>query len=305
MVAVVDAYNDPKAESDLAVYRSQLGLPPCTTASGCFRKVNQTGGTQYPVKNNTGWGYEISLDLDMVSAVCPNCHILLVEATTSRSTNLAIAVNTAASLGANAISNSYGTGDTKSVMSENGDYDHPGVAVVVATGDSGYKGGVHFPATSPFVTAVGGTTLTPASDTRGWSETAWAGSSSGCSLYEAKPAWQTDRGCAGRTDADVSAVADPQTGVLVYDTSFKHRHHHHAWFIFGGTSVASPIVASVYALAGNEAALSAASRTYTDASSLYDVVSGSTGTCGSYLCNAGPGYDGPTGNGTPDGTNAF
>jgi subtilase family serine protease len=266
--------------------------------------VNQTGGTQYPAPNYAGWGYEISIDLDMVSAVCPNCHILLVEATNARSTNLAIAVNTAASLGANAISNSYGARDTKGVMSENADYDHPGVAVVAATGDSGYRGGVDFPATSPFVTAVGGTTLTRASDTRGWSETAWTGSSSGCSLYEAKPAWQTDRGCAQRTDADVSAVADPQTGVLIYDSSFKHRHKY-SWYVFGGTSVASPIVASVYALVGNEAALTGASRTYTDASSLYDVVSGSTGTCGSYLCNAGPGYDGPTGNGTPNGTNAF
>jgi subtilase family serine protease len=301
LVAVVDAFNDPTAESDLAVYRSQFGLPPCTTANGCFRKVNQTGGTSYPVQK-VGWGQEISLDLDMVSAVCPHCHILLVEATNARSTNLATAVNMASSLGANAISNSYGTKDSRHTVREDGDYDHPGVAVTAASGDSGY--GVNFPASSPFVTAVGGTTLSRSSDARGWFETAWSGSGSGCSRYESKPAWQTDRGCAGRTVVDVSAVGDPQTGVAVYDTDYK-RGSNHGWSVFGGTSVASPIVASVYALAGNEGGLAGASRTYADTSALYDVVSGSTGNCGSYLCNARPGYDGPTGNGTPNGTNAF
>ena len=263
----------------------------------------QDGSTNYP-STSTSWSEEISLDLDMVSAACPGCHILLVEATNAKSTNLAAAANRAASLGANAISNSYGAKDTKRATSENADYDHPGVAVVVATGDSGYKRGVHFPATSPFVTAVGGTTLTRAANTRGWSETAWAGSSSGCSRYEAKPTWQTDKGCDMRTDADVAAVADPHTGVAVYDTYFK-RGRLRGWWVFGGTSVSSPIIASVYSLAGNEAALTGGSRTYTNASSLYDVVSGNTGDCGSYLCNARPGYDGPTGNGTPDGTNAF
>jgi subtilase family serine protease len=301
LVAVVDAYNDPTAESDLAVYRSQFGLPPCTTANGCFRKVNQTGGTSYPVPK-VGWGQEISLDLDMVSAVCPHCHILLVEATNARSTNLATAVNTASSLGANAISNSYGTKDSKRLLREDGDYDHPGIAVTAASGDNGY--GVNFPASSPFVTAVGGTTLSRASDARGWFETAWSGSGSGCSRFETKPVWQTDRGCTGRTVVDVSAVADPDTGVAVYDTYYK-RGSNHGWTVFGGTSVASPLVVSVYALAGNEAALTGASRTYTDASALYDVVAGSTGNCGSYLCNARPGYDGPTGNGTPNGTDAF
>ena len=116
-VAIVDAYNDPTAESDLAVYRSQYGLPPCTTANGCFRKVNQNGGTNYP-RTNGGWAQEISLDLDMVSAICPNCHILLVEASSNSFVNLGTAVNTAASLGAKAISNSYGgsefSGETSS-----------------------------------------------------------------------------------------------------------------------------------------------------------------------------------------------
>src|ERR1039457_2253182 len=183
-VAIVDAYDDPYAESELATYRSQFGLPPCTTANGCFRKVNQSGGMSYPVPK-VGWSQEISLDLDMVSALCPNCHLLLVEATNARSTSLANAVNTAASLGADAISNSYGTKDNRRTLREDGDYDHPGIATTVASGDSGY--GVNFPASSPFVTAVGGTTLRRASGTRGWSETAWNGSGSGCSRYETKP----------------------------------------------------------------------------------------------------------------------
>lgn len=301
-VAIVDAYDDPNAASDLSVYRSQFGLSPCTTANGCFKKVNQSGGTKYP-RANGGWAQEISLDLDMVSAICPNCHILLVEASSSSLTNLGTAVNTAAKLGANEISNSYGGGESSSDTSyDTSYYNHPGIAITVSSGDSGY--GVQYPAASQYVTAVGGTSLTHASNTRGWSETTWSGAGSGCSAYDPKPNWQTDAGCSKRTVADVSAVADPNTGVSVYD-SYSYQGQS-GWLVFGGTSVASPIIASVYALAGNASAVTYGSYPYSHASSLNDVTSGSNGSCGgTYLCTAGTGYDGPTGNGTPNGTGGF
>ncbi len=246
-VAIVDAYDDPNAESDLGTYRSQFGLSACTTANGCFRKVNQTGGTHYP-RGNKSWAQEISLDLDMVSAICPNCHILLVEATTNSFSNLAAAVDEAAALGANEISNSYGGSEYSNEVTDQSHYNHPGIAITVSSGDSGY--GVQFPAASRYVTAVGGTTLNKASNSRGWSETVWSGAGSGCSAYITKPTWQTDSGCSRRTVADVAADADPNTGVSVYDT-----YHETGWLVFGGTSVASPIIASVYALAGNAAAV--------------------------------------------------
>jgi len=301
LVAIVDAFDDPTAEADLAVYRNQYGLPPCTTANGCFRKVDQYGGTRYP-RVNASWAQEISLDLDMVSAVCSNCKILLVEATNSLLANLGTAVDTAARLGATAISNSYGGSEYSREVSDQSHYNHPGVAVTASSGDNGY--GVEFPAASRYVTAVGGTSLQPAGTARGWSETAWNGAGSGCSAYITKPSWQTDTGCSRRTVADVSAVADPATGVAVYDsTSYLGAK---GWMVFGGTSVAAPIVASVYALAGNAGALPYAAAPYGHTGSLFDVTAGSNGSCGgSYLCTAGSGFDGPTGLGTPNGTGAF
>jgi subtilase family serine protease len=300
-VAIVDAYDDPTAELDLGVYRAQFGLSACTTANGCFRKVDQNGGTNYP-RANGGWAQEISLDLDMVSAVCPNCHILLVEATSNSFANLATAVDQAAILGAKAISNSYGGGEYSNEVNDQSHYNHPGVAITVSSGDGGY--GVEFPAASQYVTAVGGTHLTNDGSARGWSESVWSGAGSGCSKYIAKPLWQTDCGGGHRTVADVAAVADPNTGVAVYDST---RYQGIAgWMVFGGTSVASPIIASVYALAGNAASVSYGSYPYSHTGSLFDVTSGSNGSCGgSYLCTARAGYDGPTGLGTPNGTGAF
>lgn len=298
-VAIVDAYNDPNAESDLAVYRSQFGLPACTTANGCFRKVNQSGGTSYP-RGNTGWAEEISLDLDMASAICPNCHILLVEASSSSFTNLGTAVNTAVRLGASTVSNSYGGSESSGESSYASYYNHPGVVITASAGDSGY--GVEVPAAYNTVVSVGGTSLSRSSNSRGWSESAWNGTGSGCSAYISKPSWQSDNGCSNRTVADVSAIADPNTGVSVYDTYGNVG----GWLVFGGTSVASPIIASVYALAGNASSINAASSLYSDPSGLFDVTSGSNGSCSvSYLCNSGPGYDGPTGLGTPNGVGAF
>ena len=300
-VAVVDAYDDPTAEADLQVYRAQYGLPTCDSANGCFTKVAQDGSTNYP-SPDPGWSTEISLDLDMVSAICPNCHILLVEANDSSMTNLGTAVDEAVTLGAKYVSNSYGgTEDPSEVTSDSSYYNHPGVAVTASSGDSGY--GVEYPAASQYVTAVGGTTLTQDSSVpRGWDETAWYGAGSGCSAYEAKPSWQKDTGCANRAVADVSAEADPNTGVAVYDS-----YSGGGWGVWGGTSVASPIIASTFALAGSPVAGSyPSSYPYADTSALNDVTSGSNGTCTpSYLCTAGVGYDGPTGFGTPDGVAAF
>lgn len=290
------------------MYRSEFGLPACTTANGCFRKVNQTGGTSYPT-TDAGWAQEISLDLDMVSAICPNCKILLVEANSSNFSDLGTAINEAAQLGANAISNSYGGSEYSSETADEASYlNHPGIAITVSAGDSGY--GVQFPASSQYVTAVGGTTLTKASNARGWSETVWggflSGTGSGCSAYITKPSWQTDTGCSRRTVADVAAVADPNTGVAVYDSTPYQGSS--GWLVFGGTSVASPIIASVYALAGNAGSVTYGSYPYSHASSLYDVTSGSNSIFGcspAYLCTGEPGYDGPTGEGTPNGTGAF
>ena len=300
-VAIVDAYDDGNAESDLAVYRSQFGLPACTTANGCFRKVNQSGGTSYP-RGDAGWAEEISLDLDMASAICPNCKILLVEASSNSFANLSAAVNYAASVnGVVAISNSYGGSEFSGETSSESAYDHPGIAVTVSSGDNGY--GVEFPAASQFVTAVGGTSLKKASNSRGWTETVWSGAGSGCSKYIQKPTWQKDSGCSNRTVADVSAVADPNTGVAVYDT---YRLRRGGWLVFGGTSVASPIIAGVYALAGNTSSINYGSYPYGHTSGLFDITSGSNGSCGgSYLCTAGTGFDGPTGLGTPNGFGSF
>ncbi|WP_319660968.1 carboxypeptidase regulatory-like domain-containing protein [Streptomyces sp. MI02-7b] len=310
-VAVVAAYDDPTAEQDLAVYRQQYGLPACTTDNGCFRKVDQRGGSDYP-QPDPEWAGEISLDLDMVSAVAPSARILLVEADSADRESLGAAVDQAVALGAKFVSNSYGSyydsypgGGEDPAETTDTHYDHPGVAMVVASGDLNY--GVPYPAASPYVTSVGGTSLArDPSAPRGWSESVWSngndGTGSGCSAYQAKPAFQKDTGCPRRTVADVSAVADPATGVAVYQTYGQS-----GWQVYGGTSAATPIIAGVYAAAGTPAADSYPnSYPYAADSGLNDVTSGSNGECDpSYLCTAGPGYDGPTGLGTPRGLGAF
>ena len=301
-VAIIDAYDDPNAEADLTTYRAQYALPACTTANGCFKKINQNGATSPLPVADYGWAGEISLDVDMVSAICPSCHILLVEATTSSFTDLGASVNTAVAQGAKYVSNSYGGSEfTGESNLDSSYYRHPGVAVTASTGDNGY--GTSYPATSPYVTAVGGTSLTAASTPRGWTETAWNGAGSGCSATEPKPAFQTAAtGCTTRANADVSAVADPNTGVAVYQTYGAN-----GWSIYGGTSVSSPIIASVYALAGTPGAADIpAAYPYTHTSNLNDITSGTNGTCSPAVeCTATTGWDGPTGLGTPNGTAAF
>jgi len=300
-IAIVDAYDDPTAENDLGVYRAQYALSACTTANGCFKKVNQNGVQgSYPAVDS-GWAQEISLDVDMVSAICPNCHILLVEGTTASFVNLGTAVNTAVSMGANAVSNSYGGSEISGYESY---YNHPGHAIVASSGDSGT--GTQSPASYGTVTAVGGTNLVRDSSTRGWAEVAWSSAGSGCSGFVAKPAWQSGSlyQCPNRSEADVSAVADPNSGVAVYDSTPHNGAS--GWLVFGGTSVASPIIGAVYGLAGNSTAINDASFAYSHTSSLNDITSGSNGTCTYYyICHAGVGYDGPTGLGTPIGPGAF
>ncbi len=299
LIAIVDAFGYPNAESDLAVYRAKFGLPACTTANGCFKKVNQSGVQGNYPRTDTGWSQETALDLDMASAMCPNCSLLLVEANNNSYLNLALAVNRAAAMGAHVISNSYG-GAESGTSSYEPYYSYPGIAVTVSSGDSGY--GVEFPASSPHVTAVGGTSLLHSSTAlRGWSETAWSGTGSGCSSVYPKPSWQMDSGCFKRAVADVSAVADPNTGVAVYGPASRTRS---AWMVFGGTSVGAPLIAGLYGVNGT--AVTYGSEPYFHMSALYDVTSGSNGSCGgSYLCTTLPGYDGPTGLGTPDGMTAF
>jgi subtilase family serine protease len=296
-VAVIDAYNDPDAVSNVATYRSAWGLPACNTATeaGCLTVTNQKGKTS-PLPTNagdTGWATEESLDVDMVSAICPKCHIYLVEANSPSVADLGTAVNAAVKvLGAHFVSNSYGTSESSSETTwDTKYYKHPGVAVTASAGDSGK--GVSYPAASQYVTSVGGTDLTKAAGTsRGWKETAWSGSGYGCSAFEPEPSWQKayKTGCtAKRSDNDVAADADPATGVAIYDT-----YDQGGWLEVGGTSVSSPLVASVYALAGTPTAGSyPASYPYAHPSGLFDLSPTSN-----------PYYQ-PVGLGSPDGTSSF
>lgn len=302
-VAVVDAFDHPNAESDLAAYRSMYNLPPCTTTDGCFRKVNQRAGPQLPTAD-AGWAQEASLDMDMVSAGCPGCHILLVEADSSSFDDLGAAVDAAAALGADAISNSYGAAEFSNEAAYLASYyDHPGVAVTVSSGDDGY--GTQYPSSGPSVIAVGGTTLTQDGASGTWSEVAWQHGGSGCSSVEGKPAWQRDTGCPMRTEADLAAVADPATGVAVYD-SIPGPDGHVGWQVMGGTSAAAPLVAAAYASAGRPTTDYPGMLPYSAPTGLYDPAAGGNGTCAvTYLCTGGPGYDAPTGNGTLRGIRAI
>jgi subtilase family serine protease len=237
----VDAYDDPAAESDLAAYRAAYGLPECTSSNGCFQKVNQEGATgSYPAAD-LNWDAEISLDLDMVSAACPTCKIALVEANSNSLDDLGAGVDTAAALGATAISNSYYAAEYSGETAEDAHYNHPGIAITVSAGDAPQA---FYPATSPDVTSVGGTSL--AGNIGSWSESAWTYTGQGCSLYESKPDWQGNNACKGKRSAvDVAAVADPQTGVSIYDSTAG------GWLVAGGTSIGAPLLAAAYALSGN------------------------------------------------------
>ncbi|MET8631006.1 S53 family peptidase [Kitasatospora sp. NPDC004669] len=306
-VAIVSAFDDRTAESDLAVYRAQFHLPPCTTANGCFRKINQNGGTTPPPTTDAGWVSETSLDLDAVSAVCPDCpdcHILLVEADDNNFLNLFPAVAQAVTQNSKFVSMSWGASEFPAQTGLDSFFNLPGTAFVAGSGDSGYPD-ILYPAASQYVVAAGGTSLHRDRHLvpllrRGWSESAWIHGGSGCSRFEPKPPWQHDPGCANRTVADLSAVADEATGIAIYATDPNTGP---SWQVAGGTSVSAPLIAGMYAVAGTPGPNDFPnSYPYARPRAFNDIVTGSTGSCGgSYLCTALPGYDGPTGIGTPHG----
>jgi hypothetical protein len=387
-IALVDAYNDPSAEADLATYSKEFGIPECTAASGCFKQVNQKGESGNPpfprstaeleawrkgskvereeAAEAIGWAVEISLDIETARAVCQNCHIALVEADSPTYANLETAENAAAALGANEVSNSWaGPECSGGCIGDSPAFDHPGVVIAAAAGDNGYLNWLEkdrsayadFPASSPQVVAVGGTRLKLGPEGEWSGETVWndggesggvkdghGAGGGGCSVqFEAQP-WQQDVadwssvGCGDkRAVADVSADADPYTGVAVYDSGPGREceavHEVH-WCTYGGTSVATPLIAATFAVAGGADGVEYPARTlYENAAkssgSLHDVTEGSNGECltpfdeetglpsctsseegktscaSEAICLARTGYDGPTGVGTPDGASAF
>jgi hypothetical protein len=308
-VAVSIAFHTPHLARFLAVYRRQFGLPPCSLASGCFRVVNQRGRSSplAPPGVGTGWDLEATLDVSMISAACPHCRILVVEADDDSTASLARTDVTAARLGAQVISNSYGTRETGFALRSRGDYLRPGHRVVASAGDIGYTA-ANFPADLATVTAVGGTTLTRSPGRpRGWAERTWnnlqGAGGSGCSAYVAKPARQHDPHCPGRTIADVAAVG---TNVPVFEPVYG------GWLTVSGTSVSAPLIAGIYGLAGNGARIGPG-YLYAHRRGLFDVTVGNNSLSvppakrcgGDYLCTARRGYDAPTGLGTPDGITAF
>lgn len=383
-VAVVDAYNDPTAETDLAAYDEEFGLPACTAGNGCFRQVNENGetgdlpfpktdkeleaarkgarATREEAEEATGWGLEISLDIEVAHATCQNCEIVLVEANAPSYEDLEVAEKSAAALGAGEISNSWAgpeEGETRELENA-GPFNHAGIVITAAAGDDGYlnwdgqradRGYVNFPASSPHVVAVGGTRLTLGAGGAWAGETVWNGdhaTGGGCSaVFTAQP-WQQSLsdwstvGCGDkRAVADVSADADPYTGVAVHDTSPECEYSYEEgkvkhvlyWCTIGGTSLSTPLIASVFALAGGADGVAYPAETLYDSElnspgALHDVTTGSNGECAKpflegglsgcaadeeaekscsarAICLAGTGYDGPTGVGTPDGIAAF
>ncbi len=371
-VAIVDAFDDPNIEKDLAKFDSNYGLPTCTTANGCFTKVGQTGSaTSLPATDTTGWSVEISLDVETVHGACPNCKILLVEANNSSYKNLATAVNEAVKLGATEVSNSYGGSEAGMKAAEQAAYNHPGVVITAATGDDGYDNWdfvnegyeavemPNAPASLPSVVAVGGTTLHLNANATRASEKVWnndgpgdefglasgdaeGASGGGCSTLFAAQLWQQSApmfaasGCATkRLEADIAAVADPYTGFDIYDTDKCGSYCQEygigkGWVTIGGTSLATPLISSLYGLAGGSDGVSYPALTLyghlADPSALYDVTEGGNGFCdtealslcgdpnsvfgrvdceGTTACNSAPGLDGPSGVGTPDGLSAF
>jgi hypothetical protein len=317
-VAVVDAFDDPNIESDLASFSTQYGLPSCTAGTGCFRKVGQTGsGSELPPADTKAWSVEISLDVEMVHAACPKCRILLVEANNALLANLGAAVSKAAELGALAVTNSYGGPEQVALGApERTLFEHPGVAITAATGDFGYDwwtGGIpdpetpDAPASMPGVVSVGGTTLTLNGEGKRAQETVWNGngvenegefksgvSGGGCSIFFESPLWQRDAagfaatGCgAKRLSADVAAVADPLTGFDIFDTyncgaECEKLKGSSNWSTIGGTSVSAPLIASLYTLAGGADGLAYPAATlyaHLGSGSLFDVTKGSDGYC--------------------------
>jgi subtilase family serine protease len=290
---IVTAFDAPHIQADLTSFSKAYGLPvlpACTSATqvSCFEKFNEHGSTSALPSSNSGWSIETSLDVESMHGMCPDCRISLVEASSSSITNLSTAANEAATLGAKVISNSYGGSEIGTETNYDPRYHKAGVTMVASSGDSGY--GTSYPAASPYVVAVGGTSLHMSSG-HVVSEQAWDGSGSGCSTYETKPSWQHDPRCSSRSIADISADADPNTGAAIYDSYPSGGRS--GWFTVGGTSLASPLVAGIIANSGvtnNQPA-----TLYANNSFIRDITTGSNGDCASYFCHSTTGYDGPTG----------
>ncbi|HTY40180.1 MAG TPA: S53 family peptidase [Candidatus Paceibacterota bacterium] len=311
LIAIVDAYDHPRIQNDLNNYSATFGiptLPACTgaiknSATPCFQKVNQSGQTRSYPRSNAGWDLEIALDVEAAHATCQNCRVLLVEANSASYTDLLKAVDTATAQGAVVVSGSWGGGEFSGESAYDSHFNKTGVAFTFSAGDSGY--GSSYPAASPYVTAVGGTSLLVNPDNSYLGEQTWSGTGSGCSAYETKPAWQSDPLCKKRTIGDVAADADPATGAAVYDSVAYAGQV--GWFQVGGTSLSAPLIAAVYAEQGIPSASRANSLPYSQgtATNLHDITTGTNGSCGTYLCGAAVGYDGPTGLGSPNGSTAF
>lgn len=298
VIGIAVAYDNPNLESDLAVYRKTFGLPPCTSSNGCFKKIAPGGLLGGLLSGNQGWGQESSIDVQIASAVCPNCKIVVVEAASDSAAALLAAAKTAVANGATVVSDSYSLAED---ASENDAAYAIGVPFVFGAGDWGAS--AQWPASSSHVIAVGGTSLKRDGSARGWSESVWASTGGGCSAYVAKPSWQHDGACAKRTSNDIAAFADPNPGVAVYDSYLSQSP---GWRTYGGTSVSAPIVAGAVALAGNgKSVLKDASYIYAHADALNRVTDGRNGSCENYLCVAGPGYNSPGGNGSPNGVGAL
>jgi hypothetical protein len=329
-VAIVDAYGYHRAAADLSTYRKTMGLKPCTVASKCLRILNQEGKTSpLPAEPppSDDWKGEESLDLDMVSAVCPSCKIILIQTNNNLISNLYTGVKTAGALGAKYIGASWGNGPEGS---DNPIFHQAGVVIAAAAGDNGgghkYGGGPIQPCTYTYVVCVGGTHLVRAHNARGWSETAWndwnfdycggpcGATGSACSTKIAKPPWQTDSGCHSRSAADTSATASLRSPVIVYNSEEGCTPPQCFW-LYGGTSASTQIIIGVYALAGNAASQQGATYLWKHHKDhVWDVTMGNNidaaigVTCASsvhYICYAQAGFDGPTGLGTPKGVTAF
>ncbi len=309
-VAVSIAYNTPHLAEYLAYYRKYFRLPACTQSSGCFRVVDQDGKpSPLPISGQgSGWDLEATLDVSMISAACPYCHILVVEADSDSLTSLAETEKSAARLGAQVISNSYGQPENGLAMTYASAYHQSRHTIVVAAGDFGFTT-ANFPADLSTVIAVGGTELSRAHVRRGWSEQVWnslfGAGGSGCSAYVPRPRWQNRTACPGRTVADVAAVA---TNVPIYNAYWG------GWVTVAGTSISAPLISGIYGLAGNGRQVTTADL-YRHARDFFKITRGNNAwpgyltpkvRCGDdYLCVATRGYNAPTGLGTPDGIGAF
>ncbi len=368
-VAIVDAFDDPKIEADLGEFDKKYKLSECTTANGCFKKTGQTGSTtELPKADKEGWSLEISLDVETVHGVCPKCKILLVEANEPTDADLAAAVNEAVKLGATEVSNSYGGPEE---AADEAAYNHPGVVITASAGDGGYydwdvvsEGYAaperpETPASLPTVVAVGGTSLKLNENGTRNSESVWndsgrpsheaefkqySATGGGCSTLFTASSWQqnvpgwTNTACGSkRLDNDISAVADPYTGFDVYDSyncgkTCEKGGIGKGWVTIGGTSLSSPLISSLYGLAGGGGGVGYPAATLYghlgQATSLYDVTEGGNGYCdgeapgpcgepevnellgnvdcqGTLACDAVTGFDGPSGVGAPKGLGAF